>query len=101
MNEETKKIEVIHAEEAGLHTKGLEPNRILKEVMGTPLRDFETQKRIDELTDLLRLNPDKVTEDESWEKIESLRADLGRQDPFIIRLNHQLTVIEAKKTFSK
>lgn len=97
MNEETKKIEVINAAKAGLHTRGLEPNRILKEVMGTPLRDFDTQKRIDEITDLLRLNSNKVEEDENWEKIELLRADLGKQDPFIIRLNHQLAVIEAKK----
>jgi len=43
VNEKDKKLEVINLKKAGKYSKGVEPNRILKEIMETPLRDFEIQ----------------------------------------------------------
>jgi len=44
-NEDTKKIEVINMGEEHKHTKGLEPNRVLREIMGTPRRKHVSQSR--------------------------------------------------------
>ncbi len=93
----TKQIKFHNAARDGLHSKGVEPNRILKEIMGTPLRDFETQKRIDSVADLLRLNPALIDAPENNLLIENLIADLGRQDPFVIRLTHQLNILKTRK----
>ncbi len=97
INEETHQIECINAAKAHLHSKGVEPNRILREIMDTPLRDADTQARIDKVADVVRLQPDKVADPENLTLINDLIADLGGQDPFILRLTHQLNVLEAKK----
>jgi len=44
LNNETQTCEMINAAKASKHTKGLEPNRIIKEIMEAPLRDIDTQK---------------------------------------------------------
>ena len=47
INKESQKIEVINMEKVGKHTKGLEPNRILREVMELDvLRDYDVQYKI-------------------------------------------------------
>lgn len=97
VNEETHKIEVMNMAKAGKQTKGLEPNRILKEIMGTPLRDYETEQRIDHVTDLLRLHPEAFEQPETLKIVDDLIKDLGRQDPFIIRLEHQLLMQRRKQ----
>jgi len=94
VNQETQKIECINAAKAHLHSKGVEPNRILREIMDTPLRDADTQARIDKAADLVRLQPDKVADPENQTLINDLIADLGHQDAFIFRLTH---ILEAKK----
>ncbi|OQX06808.1 MAG: hypothetical protein BWK80_50305 [Desulfobacteraceae bacterium IS3] len=97
IDQNTKQIKFTNAASDGLHSKGVEPNRILKEIMSTPLRDFDTQKRIDSVADLLRLNPALIDEPENKSLIENLIADLGRQDPFVIRLTHQLNILKTRK----
>jgi len=97
INGETKRIEAINAAKANKQTKGLEPNRIIEEIMGAPLRDYETQKRIDEVVENLRLHPEDYEKPEMQKLINGLIEDLGKQDPFIIRLNHQLLMIKRRK----
>ncbi len=96
-NAETGKIEPINMAKAHKHTKGVEPNQILQEIMGMEdLRDPETRQRIDEIAELLRLHPEQVDLPENQAKIEKLRNDLGKGDPFIIRMNHQLLLIKRR-----
>jgi hypothetical protein len=58
--------------------------------MEAPLRDIDTQKRIDELSERLRLYPFDGDKPEMQSLINDLIEYLGKQDPFIMRLNHQL-----------
>jgi len=97
MNEEKKTVECFNAKDKGFHTRGNEPNDILDEVMGTPLRDWDTRKRIDEVFELLRSQPDKIDEPKNKTLIESLISDLGRSDPIIMRIIHKLSIIQAEK----
>lgn len=95
INEESKKVEVINIGKAGKHTKGVEPNRILKNIMDTPLRDFETQKKIDYVARNIKKEYD---EKDMLELIQELHDTLGQDDPFIIRLNNQLLMLKRKKS---
>jgi len=97
MNEAKKTVECFNARDKGFHTRGNEPNDILDEVMGTPLRDWETQKRINGVIELLKSQPDKIDEPKNKTLIESLMSDLGRSDPIIMRIIHKLSIIQARK----
>ena len=96
-NEKNNKIEVVNMQKAGKHTKGVEPNRILTQIMGAPLRDYETQQKIN----YVARNLDKDFEKkEMKDKISELFDTLGMGDPFIIRVNHQLLMLNRKKSKS-
>jgi predicted ATP-binding protein involved in virulence len=96
-SEGKRKIRVINAAKAGKHSQGLEPDRILKEIMQVKtLRDYETQQDIDELTRLLTL--EAFESNQAVELAENLTVQLGREDPFIIRLEHQLLILRRKKS---
>jgi len=97
VNEEKKTVDCFNARDKGLHTRGNEPNDILHEVMKTPLRDTNTQKRIDELSERLALYPKDCDKPEVQALIDDLIEDLGKLDPFIMRLNHQLMMIKRRK----
>ncbi len=97
LNKETQTCEIINAAKASKHTKGLEPNRIIKEIMEAPLRDIDTQKRIDALSERLRTDPEDCDKPEMQALINDLIEDLGKLDPFIMRLNHQLMMIRRKQ----
>jgi len=90
-----KKKIILNAAEENKHTKGLEPNRILKEIMGAPLRDFDTQKKVAQLSQMIKTN---------WKNpeiailIEELTNRLGIQDPFIMRVQHELLMLKRRKT---
>ena len=94
-SEGKRKIRVINAAKAGKHSQGLEPDRILKEIMQVPLREYQTQQDIDELTRLLTLEAFESKRAE--ELAEKLTDQLGREDPFIIRLEHQMLMLRRKK----
>lgn len=96
INDETRKVEVINMEKVGKHTKGLEPNRILREVMELDmLRDYEIQSKIDKLSKLLIIN--EFEKPNTQELIEELTDTLGKEDPFIIRMEHQLLMLNRQK----
>lgn len=94
-NSETSKIEVMNMGKEHKNTKGLEPNRVLKEIMGTPLRDYETQQKIKKVTE--NLNVENFENPEIQDLIEELSRDLGRQDSFIMKVNHQIMMLKRKK----
>ena len=95
-SEGKRKIRVINAAKAGKHSQGLEPDRILKEIMQVKtLRDYETQRDIDELTRLLTL--ESFESERAEELADKLTTQLGREDPFIIRLEHQMLMLRRKK----
>ncbi len=96
IDEKNKKIVPINVGKEGKHSKGLEPNRILREIMQVEmLRDFETQIDIEKLSNLLNIN-DFEREDVE-ELTDKLKTQLGVQDPFIIRLDHQLLILKRQK----
>lgn len=95
-NEETQKIEAINMAKQDKQSKGLEPNRVLREIMGTPLRDYETQSKIDQVATSLREKNYEKPEIQAL--MEELKIDLGRQDPFIMRMNHQIMMFERQKS---
>jgi predicted ATP-binding protein involved in virulence len=97
MNEAQKTVECFNAREKGFHTKGNEPNDILDEVMGTPLRDWETRQRINEVIELLESQPDKIDVPKNQTLIESLLADLGRSDPLVMHIMHELSIIQSER----
>lgn len=91
-----RKIRVINAAKAGKHSQGLEPDRILKEIMQVKtLRDYETQHDIDRMAALLTL--EHFESEEAEQLSEKLTDQLGRQDPFIIRMEHQQMMLRRKK----
>ncbi|RKZ44820.1 MAG: hypothetical protein DRR00_27520 [Candidatus Parabeggiatoa sp. nov. 3] len=97
MNEAKKTVECFNARKKGFHTRGNEPNDILDKVMGTPLRDCETQNKISDLSEHLRLRPEDYDKPEMQILINNLIEDLGKQDPFVMRLNHQLMMIKRRR----
>ncbi len=96
INEKTQKVNVINAAKANLHTKGVETNRILKEVMEVKmLRDWETERDIERLTSLL--NIERFENQETEDLANKLTQQLGREDAFIMRLEHQLLMLRRKR----
>ncbi|MCK5537294.1 MAG: ATP-binding protein, partial [Bacteroidales bacterium] len=77
------------------YTRGLEPNRILNEIMGTPLRPFAIQEKIEYVNQFLDVD---FNTHKMHNVIKELIGLLGRADPFIIRLNHQLLLLNRKKS---
>ena len=95
--DDNNKVQIMNMEKAQKNTKGVEPNRILQEIMGFELRDEETQQRIDEIVTLLRVNPESRHNEEFSNKLQSLIRDLGIQDPSIMRIQHQLFLLDRKR----
>ncbi len=93
-DEKARKIKVMNMEKEQKYTKGVEPNRILAEIMGYKLRDEDTQNRIDEITLLFRQSPADIEKIEK--KIELLAYDLGLHDPAIMGINNRLLLMKRK-----
>jgi len=90
-------------------TKGLEPNRVLTEIMGLEsLRDAEIQEKINPILDRInqlriKVNVDELDEEviQEYEKeqheilgsVTALAKILGINDMEIVRMKHQLYVI--------
>lgn len=93
-DEQTNTVKVMNMEKEQRYTKGVEPNRILQEIMGYTLRDEETQSKIDDITILLRQENINIKEIE--EKLDVLSRDLGQHDPSIIGFKNHLFLIKRK-----
>ncbi len=97
INEDNNTLECVNAEQEGWHTKGIEPNDVLDEIMGAPLRNSETQQKIDRVVDILKNHPDKINMPENEGVIESLISELGRADPLTMRILHKLAILQEGK----
>lgn len=97
LDEEEGKMKVMNMEKAQKYTKGVEPNRILQDIMGVDLRDEDTQERIDELVATIRQHPEATGQPDFDDKLQRLTRDLGPQDPSIMRINHQLFLLNRKR----
>ncbi|MEY4904888.1 MAG: hypothetical protein RLZZ292_2703 [Bacteroidota bacterium] len=96
----TSKIEAFNMAKERKNTKGLDPNRILTEIMGAPLRDYKTQQRIDNLSALIKAanaapngNIQTIEED-----LQTLTIDFGRQDYNVMLFNNELMLLKRKKS---
>ncbi|KGE86383.1 MAG: AAA family ATPase [Phaeodactylibacter xiamenensis] len=88
-------ISIENMETLNKHTKGVEPNRILKEIMGVSrLRYGEIDKKVNDLVSLLNIH-DYDSDDVAKRRDELIRI-LGDKDPTMIRVNHQIKVLERK-----
>lgn len=92
-------VVVQNLKEMQQHSLGLEPNRVLKEIMGVAtLRLGDVESKINRLSGLL--NRDNYENPEVTDLLEELTGLLGENDPFIIRANHRLLVLDRKRVLS-
>jgi predicted ATPase len=99
INEETHKTIVINMADEHKHTYGVDPNRILSEIMGMPVRDWETQQRINKILGLIKhveFNPSVSGVSEVEEEINLLTEDLGKQDASIMRFRNEILLLKRK-----
>lgn len=99
INDETHRVEAINMADEHKYTYGVDPNRILSEIMGTPIRDFETQQRIKVISDLIKhvefnLSVSGVSQVEK--EINLLAEDLGKQDASIMRFRNEILLLKRK-----
>ncbi len=74
---------------------GVEPNRILEEIMRVRLRDKIAEDKIIELSQLL--NPVDFEKPATRQLMEELTYRFGTDDPFIKRAEHTLKILYRKK----
>jgi predicted ATP-dependent endonuclease of OLD family len=92
-------IEVQNLKDMQQYSLGLEPNRVLKEIMGLDdLRPVEIEMKINRLSKLL--NIDAYAKPETTDLLNELTGLLGENDPFVIRANHRILVLERKRVLS-
>lgn len=99
INDETHRVEAINMADEHKYTYGVDPNRILSEIMGTPIRDFETQQRIKAISDLIKqveFNPSVSGVSQVEKEINLLAEDLGKQDASIMRFRNEILLLKRK-----
>ena len=104
VNEETGKIVAFNMEKEHKYSFGVEPNRILAEIMGTPVRIYEQQRRIDELTQMIKdveFNSSDKTIQDVEQAIDILEADFGKQDMAIMRFRNEARLLKRKALVTK
>lgn len=99
INEQTHHVDAINMEDEHKHSYGVDPNRILSEIMGTPLRDYKTQQHINVLTETIKrieLDPSVLELSDLEKQIDLLAEDLGKQDAAIMRFKNELRLLKRK-----
>ena len=91
LNVKDSKIEATHLKDTDLKTKGVETNRILKEIMGvTKLMDEETS------ADMIALNQfieaDTFDKPEAIEIYNRLLANLGKEDSYMVSVDFEIVM---------
>lgn len=91
LNVKDSKIEAVHLKDTDLKTKGVETNRILKEIMGvTKLMDEETS------ADMIALNQfieaDNFDKPEAIEVYNRLLTNLGKEDSYIVSVDFEIVM---------
>jgi predicted ATP-dependent endonuclease of OLD family len=100
IDEGTGKIKAFNMAKEHKNTKGLDPNRILTEIMGAPLRDYETQQRIDHISVLIQsaMTAPNGNIETIEREVDELSIDLGRQDYNIMLFRNELMLLKRKKS---
>ncbi len=99
INDETHKVVALNMADEHKYTYGVEPNRILSEIMGTPIRNFETQQRINAILGLIKsveFDPSVSGVSKVEKAIDLLAEDLGKQDASIMRFRNELRLLNRK-----
>lgn len=99
INEETHRVEAINMADEHKYSYGVDPNRILSEIMGTPLRDYQTQQKINNLNARIKqieIDPSVLSLSEVEKQIDLLAEDLGKQDAAIMRFKNELRLLKRK-----
>lgn len=91
LNVKDSKIEATHLKDTDLKTKGVETNRILKEIMGvTKLMDEETS------ADMIALNQfieaDTFDKPEAIEIYNRLLTNLGKEDSYMVSVDFEIVM---------
>jgi predicted ATP-binding protein involved in virulence len=90
----TQKI-AVSIEDLGKFNQGLEPNRILSEIMRVPLRNQATETEIQQLHQLL--NPKDFEKPVFEQLFQQLSHKLGIHDPVMVRASHRISVLKRQK----
>lgn len=99
INDETNKVEAVNMADEHKYTYGVEPNRILSEIMGTPIRDFEIQQKINALSDIIKradIDPSVLDLPKIEQEVDALADDFGKQDMTIMRFRNELRLLKRK-----
>lgn len=99
INDETHRVEAINMADEHKHSFGVDPNRILSEIMGAPIRDFQVQQRINALSDMIKqaeFNPSVVDLSNVEKEVDALAEDFGKQDATIMRFRNELRLLKRK-----
>ncbi len=99
INDETHRVEAINMAAEHKHSYGVDPNRILSEIMGAPIRDFQVQQRINALSDMIKqaeFNPSVVDLSNVEKEVDALAEDFGKQDATIMRFRNELRLLKRK-----
>ncbi|MEN9610919.1 MAG: hypothetical protein RLZZ628_1733 [Bacteroidota bacterium] len=94
---EKRKIKAFNMATEHKNSYGVDANRILSEIMGTPIRSFEAQQRINAVNNQLKemeLNPAPSSLVILENQIDTLAIDFGKQDAAVMRLRNELRLLK-------
>jgi predicted ATPase len=99
VEEGKRKIKAFNMAAEHKNSYGVDANRILSEIMGTPIRSFEAQQRINSVNNLIKemelnLAPSSLVALEN--QIDTLEVDFGKQDAAVMRLRNELRLLKRK-----
>jgi predicted ATP-binding protein involved in virulence len=97
VEEGTRKIKAFNMAAEHKNSYGVDANRILSEIMGTPIRSFEAQQRINTVNNRIKemeLNPTPSSLVIIENQIDILAIDFGKQDAAVMRLRNELRLLK-------
>lgn len=104
VNEETGKVEAFNMEKEHKYSFGVEPNRILDEIMGVPARNEVHEKQIKDILQMIKevkFNLSKATIEDVEQAIAILEQDYGKQDLTIMRFQNEVWLLKRKVAVAK
>ncbi len=99
VEEGKRKIKAFNMAAEHKNSYGVDANRILSEIMGTPIRSFEAQQRIHSVNHLIKemeLNPAPSSLVILENIIDTLAIDFGKQDAAVMRLRNEVRLLKRK-----
>ncbi|MEY4936918.1 MAG: hypothetical protein RIS64_3277 [Bacteroidota bacterium] len=104
VEEGKRKIKAFNMAVEHKNSYGVDANRILSEIMGTPIRSFEAQQSINSVNNLIKemeLNPAPSSLVTLEYQIDTLAIDFGKQDMAVMRLRNELRLLKRKVELRK